>query len=300
MFALLPAPLAAADEAQVTIGYLPLATRSSELLVRGTAPQGSVVLLSVNGEPVLRVYASREMAVYRGIVPLQPGWNRITAQLEGTEATATASLYYVTRSFTDVQGDPLQDDIEILATLGIVEGDGTGAFRPGDPLTRAQVAKLLTLALGLEPGDPSVLERFTDAAAIPEWARPYVAAVCQAGMVRGYPDGSFQPNRSVTRAELVALAERAVPPSIVGSKPAIAYPDAIADWVKPSADRAARLGLIESFWGERFRGTDPVPREQLPVPGAFGLFRGGDGTWRIVDTRCTGISSRHCCSCVAA
>lgn len=124
-----PLKAAAADE-WVTIGYLPLAIRSETVMIRGTAPVGSAVDFSVNGTPAVRVYASQAMAVYTAPVPLEPGFNRITAQLVGTHASAGASLYRITESFTDLDGDPLRDDIEILATLGIVCGDGTGRFLP--------------------------------------------------------------------------------------------------------------------------------------------------------------------------
>gem|GEM_PF-3935665 len=259
-----PFPKAAAADASVTIGYLPLAARSETVMIRGTAPAGSAVDISVNGTPVVRVYASQAMAVYAAPVPLQPGFNQITARLVGTEAVASASIYRVTASFTDLEADPLRDDIEVLATLGILSGDGTGLFLPEGRLTRAELATMLTLALGLPEGDPAVLSNFADADAVPAWARPYVAAICQAGLMQGYPDGTFQPSRTLTRAELIATVVRAVPAEAGGTGTAAgiaaAYPDVIPAWVEPYAERAAQLELIGPFWGEQFQASDPATR----------------------------------------
>jgi hypothetical protein len=264
LLALLPVRAAAA-ELQVTIGFLPLATRSAEILLRGSAPANAIVAVSVNGELKARVQAASSMAVYRVMIPLEPGRNEITAQLEGTQAWATATLYRVTAAFPDLEGDPLRDDIEILATLGLVSGDPAGNFRPGDPLTRAELAKLMVLALGLQPADEQAPLPLADADAIPAWARPYVATAYAQGLMRGYADGTFRPNEVVTRAELVAMAVRAVPagsPARRSDAPPFTDQAAMPDWVRPAAEQAVRLGLIDSFWGDAFRAGDRVTRRE--------------------------------------
>lgn len=251
-----------ATEAEVTIGFLPQATRSAEVMIRGAAPTGRIVALSVNGELQARVYTAEEMSIYRGIVPLEPGLNVVTAHLKGSESVATATLYRVTTTFTDVESEPLRDDIEILATLGIVSGDGSGRFWPSESLSRAELAKVLTLALQLEEADPSNLALLADADAIPDWALNYVATAYHHGLLRGYPDGTFRPRASVTRAELIAAVLRTIPPEIVGQHPGRSFQDEdhIHEWVRPLVDPAVRYGLIESFWGESFRGDSPLQR----------------------------------------
>lgn len=262
---LAPAQAAAASYDDLTIGMLPTVTRDEEVMVRGTAPVGATVLLFVNGEPAGRTQADQGMSIYRAAVPVQPGLNLITATVEGAEKTATASLYRVTASFPDVVGDPLRDDMEVLATLGVVRGDESGAFRPRDGLTRAQLAKMIVLALGLEPAGPEVELPVTDADAVQPWARPYVATAYRAGLMSGYEDGSFRSNRQLTRAELVAIAVRAVPVGVNGAgvEP-VTFTDrkVIPTWAQPAADRAAELGLVGSFWGNRFRASDLVSRRE--------------------------------------
>lgn len=67
-------------------------------------------------------------------------------------------------------------------------------------MTRGLVAKLAANALGLS--DPGTYGTFTDTDS------PYVEALCAAGIVGGYPDGTYRPDASVSRAEIAAIVNR--------------------------------------------------------------------------------------------
>lgn len=87
-----------------------------------------------------------------------------------------------------------------------------GAFLPDRPATRCEAAVMVVRALGLvNPAQQSEAElSFTDAEAIPQELRGYVSQAVEAGVLKGYPDGSFQGDRTITRAEAVAMAVRAL------------------------------------------------------------------------------------------
>ncbi|MHB9143951.1 MAG: S-layer homology domain-containing protein [Symbiobacteriia bacterium] len=94
---------------------------------------------------------------------------------------------------------------------GIVKGDDDKAFDPNQPLTRTQMAVLLVRALGLEDKAEALAgtnSAFTDSASIPDWAQGYVELAVQIGLLKGMPDGSFQPNLPADRAQAAALIER--------------------------------------------------------------------------------------------
>ena len=98
--------------------------------------------------------------------------------------------------------------------LGEVRGDGK-VFNPNKPLTRVELVVLLVRAAGLEAeaqaksGDRAELAAmFTDHLSIPDWAVGYVLVALGQGWVAGYADGTFQPNKPVTRGESAALLER--------------------------------------------------------------------------------------------
>jgi hypothetical protein len=85
-------------------------------------------------------------------------------------------------------------------------------IQPDKPASRVWVSALLVRALGLEN---EALERmtevpdFADSAAIPAGSVGYVNAAVQEGIVSGYPDQTFKPNKPVTRAEMAAFLDRA-------------------------------------------------------------------------------------------
>jgi hypothetical protein len=166
--------------------------------------------------------------------------------------------------FSDVGRDhPDCDAVEDLARRAIASGDPDGAFRPADPVTRAEAAKWLVLALGLRPDPPGPLP-FSDAAG--HWAARdgYLQAAAAGGLVSGFPDGAFRPDQPVTRAELAKMAAAAA-----GLKPApgpaysdISGGDWFAGWV--AAGRAADLvgpGGYYPLWAEaHFGGDAPATR----------------------------------------
>jgi hypothetical protein len=78
--------------------------------------------------------------------------------------------------------------------------------RPNASSSRLWATVLLAKAAGLKPSDQPV--PFTDVHQIPRAFLGYVAAALEAGLISGYEDGSFKPNRSLSRAEMAALIER--------------------------------------------------------------------------------------------
>ena len=86
-----------------------------------------------------------------------------------------------------------------------------GNFRPEKAIARYEIALMVTRALGqvyqakLEEGlDLS----FADNEEILDWMKGYVHMAAEAGVVKGYPDGSFQPDKASTRAEAVVMVQR--------------------------------------------------------------------------------------------
>ena len=92
---------------------------------------------------------------------------------------------------------------------GVME-DGARVFQANRPAARLDVAVILVRALGLEAlakVNTTPLD-FADKADIPEWAAGYIAVALEKGIVTGYEDKTFKPNKGVTRAEMAALLDR--------------------------------------------------------------------------------------------
>lgn len=117
-------------------------------------------------------------------------------------------------AFIDVADDFwASNPIQTAVQSGFIKGLPDGDFQPARPMSRAQVLAALTSGLSLTlPSDAaSVVNRYEDAADIPAWAVPSVAAATEANLVVNYPDLSrLNPNRPVTRAEAAAILNQAL------------------------------------------------------------------------------------------
>lgn len=92
--------------------------------------------------------------------------------------------------------------IETAASHHLISGYGDGTFRPDNYVTRAQVAKMLVLALDWTSSGATV--RLCDVDST-HWAWPYVQLAVQHGLYSGYGDGCFRPDQLATRAQLAKV-----------------------------------------------------------------------------------------------
>ena len=94
----------------------------------------------------------------------------------------------------------------------VVPDDYNGKnFRPEKAIARYEIALMTDRALGLVyPANQPVEGElpFTDKEEILDWMKGYVNESVKAGVLKGYPDGSFQPNKTSTRAEAVVMIQR--------------------------------------------------------------------------------------------
>ncbi|HEY9894188.1 MAG TPA: S-layer homology domain-containing protein [Candidatus Sericytochromatia bacterium] len=116
--------------------------------------------------------------------------------------------------FTDIPaGFWATNAIQAAYTTGFLAGYPGNAFRPDENIPRAQV--LVSLANGLNYAATgtadSVLVAYNDAASIPDYARPSIAAATQKQIVVNYPDvRTLNPNQAATRAEVAAFVYQAL------------------------------------------------------------------------------------------
>jgi len=122
---------------------------------------------------------------------------------------------------TDVVGAPSEEAVTVLMGLGVVDGYADGTFKPAGIVTRAEMAKLIVVALGLK--DYAVgTSKYPDMAGA-TWAQGYVNYATALGVIEGYPDGTFGPSKTVTYDEAAAMIVRALgytDDSLTGTWPA--------------------------------------------------------------------------------
>lgn len=109
-----------------------------------------------------------------------------------------------TSSFTDVSGWAVPY-VEAARKAGVILGVGGGKFDPNASITREAAATILVRALKTKGTlDEEATLDFTDADKISKWARPYIAIAQKYGLIKGHPDGSFDP-KGVANREMAAV-----------------------------------------------------------------------------------------------
>ncbi len=114
-------------------------------------------------------------------------------------------------NFTDVSStDWFFKEVSKAMAAGYISGYEDGTLRPENEISRQEVAVILFKLLKLKtPENENTVSRFKDLESIPQWSKGPVNAVVENGYMAGYPDQTYQPERSITRAEAIVTLDRA-------------------------------------------------------------------------------------------
>ena len=93
--------------------------------------------------------------------------------------------------------------VSTLSSMGIITGYPDGTFRPNAAITRAEFA---AIAARFDNDGDKTAAKFSDIAT--HWAKDEISIAYNNGWITGYPDGTFGPQRSITRAETMTLVNR--------------------------------------------------------------------------------------------
>lgn len=131
-------------------------------------------------------------------------------RMEGSPVPETSA------GFTDVPQDQWYTQaVDWAAQEGITVGDGKGAFRPDDPVTREQLGVFFynyNQYLGGETAQ-GVLDQFSDASSVHSWAKDQMEHAVGAGLIQGSA-GKLNPLGSASRAQLAVLLQRIITPAM--------------------------------------------------------------------------------------
>ena len=163
--------------------------------------------------------------------------------------------------FSDIdENDWYYDNVMDAANNGYISGMGDGTFAPTQATTRAQFASMIANAMGYE-ADPDVASMFPDVAD-DFWGKAAINFCAQNGIITGYDDGTFQPNKAITRQEAASILRNAFKLTESSSE---TFPDdsAISGWAKESVYIVKASGLMKGDAGTgNFRPTDTIIRAE--------------------------------------
>jgi hypothetical protein len=110
--------------------------------------------------------------------------------------------------FNDTAGHWAKDNIATAQAHGIVSGYSDTTFGPNDNITREQMAVMIVKAAKLS--ESATGKTFADSSQISTWAQKAVATASENQIINGYPDNTFKPKASATRAEAATVIVKAL------------------------------------------------------------------------------------------
>lgn len=196
---------------------------------------------------------------------------RVLVLLLALAALVAAGLNPLTQAgqaqeqLADVKGHWAENEILDLATEEILTGYPDGSFKAERPITRAEFATILARAYELVPAAEETPD-FRDMKG--HWAQKAVDQLTLAGIIEGYPDGTFRPDDEITRAEMTVMVQRAVA-SIHGLNEELpadweaTFSDLPKDhWAFAAAETAHQEGILPPYVREGFEPEEAATRAE--------------------------------------
>lgn len=173
------------------------------------------------------------------------------------------------KAFTDVDsGEWYAPYVYALVQKGIINGMTDTTFAPTEPLTRAQLMKMLAcFAADEKTLSAAGKQQFPDVKST-DWFAPYVNWAAEKKIADGYDDGSFGPDRSITRNETATLASRfakisdSVDLKKVKDKEAFKDDGALPGWAKEHVYFCQESGIVDGYDDGTFQGGKQIIRSE--------------------------------------
>jgi cell surface glycoprotein 1 len=177
---------------------------------------------------------------------------------------ARAKFWMSTNNYTDVPADKWYNNaVSTLSNMGVISGYADGTFKPDAPISRAEFAKIAVSFSNV--ADLSYRGYFADVRES-DWFSGFVAAAKDAGLIEGYNDGTFKPEKAITRAEVCTIVNRTL-----GRKPSashmkisdrIDWPDvSVTDWyyeaiMEATNSHTYQMGQRVETWNDKLPQRD--------------------------------------------
>ena len=230
------------------------------LLVDGAEQVESKVMLTfADGGSVGGIGVSQgNVSVVVPSKPDEPGTDEPGTEEPGTDEPGT-DVPAVEGPFAVVAADHWAASfIAALKDAGIIGGVNDTDFAPDNNITRAEYAKMIAGAFGLEATSAEVA--FADCTA-DDWFTPFVAACVEAGYINGVSETEFAPNENITREQACAILGRALN---VAGEGELTFTDAaeVEEYAKAFVAALAEMGIVNGYEDGTFAPKNNITRAE--------------------------------------
>ena len=220
-----------------------------------TVSEGAIVIIDdpeLQGKPLFPGYTDVNFSTSRKMTVIAEN------ESDSTEYTIRVQIE---EQFSDVSPDDwFYDNVMDAAANGYVSGMGDGTFNPKGATTRAQFASMIAKAMGYDDSLAGET-RFKDVPA-DQWYAGAITYCFDNDIISGYDDGTFQPDKTITRQEAASILKNAF--NLTGNS-GEKFPDdsAIAGWAKENVYAVKHSGLMKGDADTgNFRPTSTIIRAE--------------------------------------
>ncbi len=163
-------------------------------------------------------------------------------------------------AYRDFENHWAKEYIAALLSKNIISGYEDGSIRPDQLISRAEISKILVLALGYDTKNFEV-PSYSDWDGVAGWAEPYVGILSAKGILKGYEDNTVRAEKNISRAELITLVLRAfgTEPSkykITGASDG----EKVPEWAAGYVQKGIELGIVNGYTDNTLRVSNPIRR----------------------------------------
>ncbi|UKS25922.1 S-layer homology domain-containing protein [Paenibacillus sp. HWE-109] len=203
----------------------------------GPSTSPPVTEIKPDPKPETKPETKPEVKFNDTVVKLTEVLANLNKKIEETKTTPNVK-------FRDTASHWADSTVSIFVKLGVVNGYADGSFRPNASITRAEFATILAKVFNLTTSGSG--NKLSDASG--HWAESSINALTANGIISGYEDGTFKPNREITRAEIISMISKILTIKAAGGVPTTsAFTDINGVWNKEQIEAAASVGLISGM-----------------------------------------------------
>ena len=162
------------------------------------------------------------------------------------------------KNITKIEYKVTKNAVEEVKAIAYIKGYPDGTFKPQANVTRAEAAQMFaTLLNGGTNFGTSQATKFSDAS--DDWYSKAINYVVGKGLISGYPNGTFKPNESITRAEFAQMISGYVKNEKAGSSD---FKDVKDHWAKDAIDKLYGNKNVNGYPDGSFKPNAKITRAE--------------------------------------
>lgn len=164
------------------------------------------------------------------------------------------------KNFNDMEGHWSTTYVKRLTGMNVIKGYDDNSFKPYQGITRQEFAKIIVAALDLE-GRSKALD-FKDNDSIQSWARDYILIAQGHNILSGYEDGTFRPDKPMSRVEIATALGRLLEGEDIGVLVNFTDKNKLPNWSFNEINKCIYYGILSGYEDNTIRPNNIVNRAE--------------------------------------